>query len=374
MPKGPPAPTWKDVRLGSLSWARQYRGVVALASFHANGFVREVAVRLLSELHDGSELPYLLIRTNDWVPKIQVAAASAALKRVTSAYTQHWVRSLGLLDRLRASQRRERGSALYVRRVEALLLHKDARTALESALSTAEAELPIRRAALRLALLLPSAEHRPLLQIAVRDPDPLIAFDAAKGLLQNATPDVSAVVHLLDHRIGRIRNLALAAALEHHAPSALDALERAVFDDARCVRELARHELSRLSRAPRDFRTMYRQRVWECHGSARRIALEGLAETGTRDDVELFLGFLQDQDARARAAAIAGLGRCDGENHHDELVAALVDRSSAVRKAAAPFARLHLGRGPVQQVQRALRERASRAGKLDPPLATVAKR
>jgi HEAT repeat protein len=163
--------------------------VAALASFHANGFVREVAIRLLAEFDDGFELPYLLLRTNDWVPKLQVAAASAVLKRVTPSYSKHWFYCLGLIDRLRATHRREHGVALYVRRVEALLLHDDGREQLESSLSTGE--LPVRRATLRLALLLPDAERRRLLTIASGDADPLIAFEAAKALLQDAPPAYS---------------------------------------------------------------------------------------------------------------------------------------------------------------------------------------
>jgi HEAT repeat protein len=361
LPKGSPAPTWKDVRLGTLSWARQFRGVVALASFHGNGFVRELAVRLLSDFDDGFELPYLLIRTNDWVPKVRIAAATAALQRVGPSYTEHWLRCLGLLDRLRMAGRRERDCALYVHRVEALLLHADARTHLESALSTGD--LAVRRAALRLAFLLPGGERRRLLTIATRDADPLVASEAAKDLLANAPTDGSSsvVAELLHHRFGRIRGRALAAALEQQVPSASDWLERAIFDNARCVREVGRHELSKLENGHRDFAAMYRKRMSESLGRDRTVALEGLAEVGTRDDVDLLLRFLHDPNARVRAAAIAGIGRCAGEAHHDALEAALRDRSSMVRRAVTPFANLCLGRAVVRRARRELRERSAQA-------------
>jgi len=353
---GPHAPAWHDVRLGPLPWARQFRGVVALASFHANGFVREVAVRLLSEFDQGFELPYLLIRTNDWVPKVRVAAAAAALQRVTPAYVEHWLRCLGLLERLRAAQRQDQGGALYLRRVEALLLHDDARERVESALSTGE--LPIRREVLRLAQLLPGAERRRLLTIASKDADPLIAFGAASGLLRNATEEraLDVINQLLHHRLGRVRSLALAAAREQKLPSALGWLERAVFDEARCVREAGRHQLSKLAHEERDFAAMYRKRAAESQGRDRTVALEGLAEVGTRDDLELFLRFLHAGHARLRAAAIVGIGRCAGETHLDELENALRDGSSTVRRAAAPFAKRYLGRGVVLRV---LRERSA---------------
>lgn len=359
-PKGPDAPAWRDVRLGPLSWARQFRGVVALASFHGNGFVREIAVRLLGSFDDGFELPYLLIRTNDWVPKVRVAAATAALHRVGPSYVEHWIRCLGLLERLRSAERRDRDDAVYVRRVEQLLLHADSRASLQTALSAGD--LTTRRAALRLAELLPPAERHELLTTAVLDVDPRIAIQAARGLLASPSPGDSSAIHpqLLQHRLGKIRSLALTAAVEHDLPSSTDWLERALLDDARCVREVARFELSKGAGAPRDFASWYRARLSATDPRLRVIALEGLAEIGTREDVPVFLPLLRAPNARVRAAAIAGIGRCQGDRHHDELEAALRDPSSMVRRAATPFAKLHSGKAFVQRLRRESREPPAR--------------
>lgn len=351
-PKGPPAPEWKGMQLGGLSWAREFRGVVALASCHPNGFVREVAVRVLSEFDDGFELPFLLIRTNDWVEKVRVAAAGAASRRVGAAYVDHWLRCLGLLERLRLAQRRERGAALYAQRVDELLLGDNVRPRLESALTTGE--LSIRRGALRLALLLARGKSSSLLKVALRDANPLLAFEAAEGLLRNAThADTTPIIsRLLGHRLGRVRKLALLASVEQQLPSAKPWLERAIFDDTRVVREIARHELSKLDAAPRDFAAVYRHRLAEDGHHDDAIALEGLAEVGTRDDAARFLESLHDANARVRAAAIAGVGRCGAGDYNDELEAALHDPSSMVRRAAVPFVRRYLGRALTRRTLR----------------------
>src|SRR5260370_25965727 len=44
------------------SWAS-----LAVLSMHRSGYVREAALRLLAETKDGTALPYLFIRLNDWV-------------------------------------------------------------------------------------------------------------------------------------------------------------------------------------------------------------------------------------------------------------------------------------------------------------------
>jgi HEAT repeat protein len=71
-----------------------------------------------------------------------------------------------------------------------------------------------------------------------------------------------------------------------------------------------------------------------------------------RDAMGVFLEFLHDPNARMRAAAIVGVGRCDGSNHLDNLAAALEDSSSLVRRAALQYARLYLGRGAVHRIRR----------------------
>jgi len=351
--KGPRAPAWKDVRLGSAAWAREHRGVVALASFHASGFVREVAVRLLAERDDGLELPLLLLRTNDWVAKVQVGAGAAVARRVSPAYTAQWLRCLGLVERLRAARRREHDVAAYVRRVEELLLHDDARPRLEAALATGE--LPVRRAVLRLTSRLPHRARLGVTSIAERDPDPLVAFEAARSALEdpdNLYRDTS-IVRLARHRLGRVRALALATAIERAPGIAAAWLEAAVFDPARPVRELARHALCGRGGDAPDFAALYRARVNHGGGCDPIVALEGLAEVGDASDVPLFERFLLDPAARRRAAAVVGIGRCDGARHLDALEAALRDRSATVRRAATPFARRHLGRGVVQRTRRA---------------------
>lgn len=353
VPKGPLAPMWGSVRLGMSAWAREHPGVVALASFHTNGFVREVAVRLLAERDDGFELPFLLLRTTDWVSQVEVAASEAVARRVRPSYVEHWLRCLGLLERLRATRRREQGVAVYLRRVEELLLRDESRAQLGAAL--AEGALPVRRAALRLVPHLPRPEQRDLLATAERDPDPTIAFEAARATLGDAEghDEAATIARLLHHRLGRVRGLALATAIERDPMSAVERLERAVFDDARGVRELARHALTKRGRSPRDFAEVYRARIGERGGHDQTVALEGLAEVGDVSDVPLFLRFHDDAVTRRRAAAIAGIGRCDGARHLDLLEAALRDRASSVRRAATPFARRHLGRVPFQRARRA---------------------
>lgn len=360
LPRGPEAATWHGLQLHSVCWGHEYAGVVALASLHRDGFVRERAVRLLADFDDGFELPYLVMRTNDWVAEVQGAAIEAASRRVVPSYAKHWLRSLGLLERLRGAQRRQTDLTRLCMRVDELLTRHEARSDLAEILATGA--LALRRASLRIVLSLPRDEGEAMLVAASGDPDPVLATAAARALLEraeHASIEVvsAAVAHALVHPLATVRTLALETALRRALPMAVAALESATFDDARSIRELARHELSKRD-STTDLAPAYRRAVEVGEGRERTIAVEGLAEIGSREDVPLFLRLFTDPNARVRAAAIVGIGRCDGSNHLDELEAALGDGSSLVRRAAMQYANLYLGRGFVRRVREAARARA----------------
>jgi hypothetical protein len=74
---------------------------LGLISFHGSGFVREAAVNELANLCDGSELPFLLLRLNDWDGTVRESAAVAVLHRIRPDYARHFFRNLWLVDRLK---------------------------------------------------------------------------------------------------------------------------------------------------------------------------------------------------------------------------------------------------------------------------------
>jgi HEAT repeats len=343
-------PKWKDVRLGDAEWARRFPGVVALASFHANGFVREVAVRLLASFEDGSELPFLLVRANDWVAAVQSTALAVLFRRVTVPYAMYWVHCLPLAARLGTALRRKDDLARLRKKIDALLTEPTVRSVLASGL--ADKELDVRRECLRLASSLAVDEAQPLLLTALADPDPLVANRASDALCARLrSQDVDTVLRpMLSHRVARVRVQAIHTACLHAPQVVVGILRDALLDEARCVRELARYELSRLCHPAPDAADYYRAALGRHEGRVRIAALEGLAETGTREDVPTFRGLLRDANARIRAAAIVGLGRCDPSGHLDELAAALKDSSAKVRRTSFPYARMHLGRHAVRRV------------------------
>ena len=68
-------PELKRGELGKVRVAdRDAPFVLGLTSFHSDGYIREEALRRLALGRSGAELPFLLIRMNDWVKEIRLAA------------------------------------------------------------------------------------------------------------------------------------------------------------------------------------------------------------------------------------------------------------------------------------------------------------
>jgi hypothetical protein len=302
----------------------------------------EHAVNLLAGRWDGGELPYLLVRVNDWVPPVREAAEAALRARLVAAYAMHFVRCLILVDELRR-ERRAPHRAL-VGDIDALLCTDAASPAIDEALRRGTRAL--RRACVNIAA---RSRNPALLYRAVSDGDPIVATTAARAI--TATWSTEALRKVLPQlRLGppRVRCLALETTCARFAGEAEPYLRRALLDETCSVREVARFLWPKTCAEPLDFAVFYREVVAVAKGRAFASALCGLAETGEDADAHLFEPHLHDPRSAVRAAAVMGLGRCGKAQYGDALLAAMSDPSSRVRAVARVWVRVCLGRAQVR--------------------------
>ena len=202
---GPARLSWDNMRVDLLEqWALEVPAVVAIATCHQSGFLREKALIALHECHDGTELPFLLVRLNDWVGSVRFVAARAVRARLNVAYAAHWGRSLGLLERIQLGGRSDH--AWLRAPVESLLRRDESRATLEDGLTSGS--LLVRRACLRIAAGL--ADPTTLLRIGLRDGDPVTSGAAAEALCRRLEGDaLRDVISILLEGNARARGLAL---------------------------------------------------------------------------------------------------------------------------------------------------------------------
>lgn len=316
--------------LGRLeSFSGQRIVLLGLASFHESGYVREEAVRRLAK-STGGELPFLLIRLNDWVAKVREAARLAVGLRLSPRYAGSLVENLPLVARLGQAARADHGQV--VEAVESLLKSADCRDAL---LRGSESnDRSVRRICFRLAAEAEGSDTRAVLEHALADRDTVIRLWAARqvsaGLGGEATEDLLEIMKG-DHFMP-VRREALRALIILWPEKAPAELRRALFDPHASVREEARYHLRRTGED--DFAAVYRRALADAAGGELYSAVSGIGETGAASDDRLVLPYAAHPSPKVRRVAIKALARLNGGNHLPLFLTALRDEAPAVSREA----------------------------------------
>ena len=313
-PAAPVVPAWR--RLLPVRATAPAREVLppfwdwALAVCAADGRTREAALDrgLLPIGHHGL-VQLLVVRCADWVAPVR-AAAQAALEHVLTSradHADHTELAEAAVMAWTFAQRHRGDEALRI--VAAHLA--DADPGLWQGLLHHPA-YRVRRRALSQAVELTHCPPAQLLELAVSDPDVLVASSAAEHLLNlvvpagadaPATPQGEAAVRaLLASRVPRVRAAAVTVLRRAQRP---DLAAPFTVDDSAQVREVARWVLRSHGQDPVD---VCRARVSGSTGEVTPGAVTGLAECGTRDDAGLFRAHLGHPRPRVRAAALRALG------------------------------------------------------------------
>jgi hypothetical protein len=305
-------------RLGQMAhgWA-----ALGIASLHWNGFVREAAVRALGWCEDGDELPFLLVRLNDWVAPVRAAALSAARARLTPARAADWVRALPIVEKLAGRQRANHRGLIDA--VAALLRTPEARPALLAGLASGPPKA--RLACFRMAL---ETDAGALLEPALAGGDLVVRWEAARRLhlIGDGERRRALIARVVGDRASAVRSLALPLLVGEPEDWRRGQLERLGCDLSPSLRVAARKLL------PLDWAARYRILLGDPAG--RRAALSGLGETGNEDDVWLVEPYLTDAATKVRAVALVATAALDVDSV-ELFVAALADPSRRVSRSAA---------------------------------------
>lgn len=319
--------------------------LVALLTLHWSGYVREAATRLLATRKDGGELPFLLLRVNDWVPEVQRLAEAAVRERVHPSCAAHFVRCIGLVAELRVMRRNSLSG--LADDIEALLAGEASRGAMLEALESQS--MDVRRAAARVAV---RSGDRAFLRRAIASRDPVVARIGARTALEAwSTDEVRELLPVLRRGGPALRWLAVAAACDKLPREAEPLLREALFDSSGAVRELGRYRWEKIGLAPMDFPALYLQAISAAENGPSRslaVAMRGLAETTTGHDGALFERHLHHLSAAVRTAAVLGLGRAADARYNDALCAAMDDPSNDVAAEARRWVKLRFGRAAVR--------------------------
>jgi hypothetical protein len=257
----------------------------------SNGRMREQATRLLAENTHGEELPFLLLRLNDWVLPIRRLTCDAVAGRFTLENVDRWIALARLVEQVLQGKRDDH--TWLQKAYLALLRRPDCRQALWHG-TTSEDACVVRTCWHQ--LLATSPLDDPLWEKALDRPE--VARSVAQNLAEKLPPE--ALAALTSRRLHR-RPYSLAALLlarlAERAPDLAGSLLRdALLSPGTTLRRYARFYLER-DEPDLDFAAFYRDALPSLGGFL------GLGEIGSAADAVLLGPWLETQPAALEALA-----------------------------------------------------------------------
>ena len=310
----------RRLKEGATTWAS-----LAVLSMHRSGYVREAALRRLAESKDGTELPYIFIRLNDWVVEIHRLAESAIAARLTPRSAAGLVQLLPLVGLL---GRWSRAPDDMESRITEVLSAAESRPAMLSGLRSND--VGVRRRVLRLLIEAGGESLHSFLQTALQDEDVVVrtwAAAAARKVLDGQDLR-EALDEIGRNRSARVRQEALIGWVTRFPEESHDRLVAALLDRLATVRGFAQFELRR---GGFDVVAFYRGRIANLQSPEPIV---GLGEVGSPEDTILVEPYIRAADERMRIAAVHAIDRLGGDKRASLLVSALGDPAPAVSKAA----------------------------------------
>lgn len=300
---------------------------LGLLSFHHSGYVREEAVMQLSEVADGTELAFLLIRQNDWVEQVSSLARAAIQNRLKSGSLQHFADNIDLVAHLPEFGRHELLGVADD--VYGQFLSPDNEEILRSQIRNGLRATT--RKLVKRGFELPGGHHSRLARLGIDSRDVVVRLWSARHLLKldNEFPS-----HLLNDTFPPLRRLAYEAKAASDTDGMAELWRQAACDPSAGIRDLARYHLRTLGV---DVQRFYRNKL--AANPDNWPAFAGLSECATQDDVDVLRASLSHRYPKYRSKAVKGMASVFGIRYLDELLPRLTDESPSVVRQAARYLR-----------------------------------
>lgn len=303
---------------------------IGICSYHRNGYVREVAIEMLSKQSSGAEIPFLLLRLNDWQPKIRFLAYKAIKQRLHSDYVKHFLEAIYLIKHLSEYYSREKFSDL-VDEIYEMFRHPKNRNVLLSGFHSKDPT--VRRFCFEMAINLPDIDQDSVISEALRQSDALIRLQIVKHICRNYSNECLNpwLKRIRSDVFPPIRQLALQAHIDRFPEQSTEELRAALLDRHKTIREMARYYLKDQQM---DFPSFYREKLKGTDEGLIQAAIVGLGETGEKADAQWVTLFLCHDNARIHRSAVKALGMLNPEDNTEVFISSLKsDKRSVSREA-----------------------------------------
>jgi len=296
-------------------------------SKHWDGHKRENAVRRLGLLGNPIALPALMVRANDWVLQVRVAAKNAILNLRTEDNVEAFITCLPELYHLQKCGRDNHD--YLIEQIENYLLHKENKISVTEGISNSNPL--VQRACFNLTLENKLMPVDSLVIIGLAQSD-IVTRTRASHLLRNVSSDnrVEAVDLALKDSFMPIRREALQIKIKEGLND--EVLLSYLFDNNAPIREVA---IKHLKASSKDVFDIYLTSLSSNSVKKTKCSLWGIGYLGKADDSRYVDQYLINEFPSVRKQAISTKASLLEEQSVDDLVKGLSDESSAVCKESA---------------------------------------
>jgi hypothetical protein len=304
--------------------------VLGLCTFHPNGYFREEALKVLSSFETGREIPFFLIRCNDWVAEVRSTAKSLFEERITIDYAENIVKSLPIVFKLRNSNRVDH-SVLFDKVVK-LLSQQEAVPFLHRA---TESKLnKIRYFSYKVMVYSNTFKRNTLVDYLKKETEPhsrLLLFNEIMNGISELEFNLYYSI-LKKDKYPKIRAEVLQKYYTLNPNQSIKELEKALFDKSGAIRWIARYLLKKQNIT--DFAPYYTKVIKHQCNESLRGALLGIGEVGNKEHVEMVLPLLKSAQVGIVKAAIRAISLLDASNNRDVFIKMLSHEHNGISKEA----------------------------------------
>lgn len=317
-----------------------YPWVLGLLSRQDSGYVRHKAVQLLANIHDGRELPFLLVRQNDWVEAVAQEAQLAVKQRIHDQYAVHLATYLPVIAHLSVCSRHNHSP--LVQQVFTLLVDDKYTSLLEQIFATASR--PQQRFLMQQCVSISGSHQVRFLEACLTSSDPVICSAGCRLACRVYSEEklYSYLECLTKHRFVVVRKMAMQEIARLFATRDPAFWRRSLLDSNQGIRELARYWTMQLGMTAQEIHEVYQSHLDSSVYSL--VALQGLQEVGHEEDAITFQPYLKHPSPAFRQAAVRGFCKFPTEAILEPVIGMLWDSSPTVvqevGKALLPIASL----------------------------------
>lgn len=294
--------------------------LLCLLTMHNNGYLRGLAIRLLKVTNMDVGLPYVMLRTNDWVEQVSTISEKVVVKYILdSRNISHVIDNIELVDSMKKWTRGDLNKVIVA--AETKLIERESYTAILSKYSSTKNN-KIKRLLFDY-IVINESEFENNLLLGIQSKDPVIHRKVV-ALINMYEDEIDLEVIYINMKkskstISRIASIDLASKIYNDDKFKYEIMN-IIYDKSKSVREYSRFKLKQIGVI--NFADLYKIKLTE-NKSNILGSISGLGETGTSIDYIEILEFVNSEKSNIRKSAYKALYVLDESRSYEVLLDSL---------------------------------------------------